>query len=164
MKLAAGCWVNHGIYMSGDAGLTWQPVASAAANWTALVASADGSRWLGVDFTNGVFTLQTHLSPTLNIANSGGNLVLSWLLPSETFGLEANSDLNTTNWTAVPGTPVLNLTNLQYSLSVSPAAGSQFFAALQPGNDGAGVEDKEELRLQSHPDKNRFSRAVKPAR
>jgi hypothetical protein len=126
-KLAAGCWLNHGIYMSADAGLTWQPTTSAAGNWTALVVSADGSKWLGVDFTNGVFNLQTSFSSTLNIAGSGSGAQLSWLLPSEMMGLEANSDLSTTNWTAVPDAPTLNLTNLQYYLNVAPAPGGHFY-------------------------------------
>jgi hypothetical protein len=130
MRLAAGNWLNQGIYMSSDGGSNWLPTESAVGNWTALTGSADGGKWLGVDYTNSVFTLQTNVTPALSITGSGGNIVLSWLLPSEPFAVMANSDLNTTNWAAAGGTPMIDLTNLQYYLPVTTDSGSGFFRLM----------------------------------
>ena len=43
------------------------------------------------------------------------------------FTLQQNSDLSTTNWMDVPPPPVLNLTNLQNQVIVSPTNGNTFY-------------------------------------
>jgi hypothetical protein len=50
-------------------------------------------------------------------------------VPSADFVLQQNSDLTTTNWTDVVIPPALNLTNLQYQLTV-PLTGSQQYYRL----------------------------------
>jgi hypothetical protein len=61
---------------------------------------------------------------------TNGNLAFSWTVPSTNFVLQQNSDLNTTSWTTVTNLPVLNLTNLQEEVGVSPANGSSFFRLI----------------------------------
>jgi hypothetical protein len=39
--------------------------------------------------------------------------------------------LTATNWTDVPATPTLNLTNLHYEVSASPSLGSRFYRLKQ---------------------------------
>jgi hypothetical protein len=58
---------------------------------------------------------------------SSSNAFLSWIIPSLDFTLQHNSDLTTTNWTEVPTPPVLNLTNLQNQVLLSPPSGHTFY-------------------------------------
>ena len=74
-----------------------------------------------------IYTSHTMPSPVLNLAAFGGNLMLSWLIPSKNLGLQQNSDLTTTNWTDVTNLPVLNLTNLQNQVVLPPPDGTSFF-------------------------------------
>ena len=62
----------------------------------------------------------------LNITPSGGSLVISWVVPSMTFVLQENGDF-TTHWTEVTPTPILNLTNLHYEVSVPLSSTSRFY-------------------------------------
>jgi hypothetical protein len=78
-------------------------------------------------YSGPIYTSQTTPSPVLNLAASGGNLMLSWLIPSMNFGLQQNSDLTTTNWTDMTSLPVLNLTNLQNQVVLPPPDGISFF-------------------------------------
>ena len=60
--------------------------------------------------------------------HSNGLVILSWTVPAIPFVLQQNSDLTTTNWTDVPATPTLNLTNLHYEESLpAPITGSHFY-------------------------------------
>jgi hypothetical protein len=58
---------------------------------------------------------------------AGGGAVISWTIPSMAFTLQQNIDLATTNWTDVPMPPVLNLTNLQNQVVVSPTNQAGFY-------------------------------------
>ena len=49
----------------------------------------------------------------------------SWLIPSLDFTLQQSPDLS--NWTDVPNTPVLNLTNLQNRVTLPSPFGDTFF-------------------------------------
>jgi hypothetical protein len=69
-------------------------------------------------------------SPQLNLQQTNGNLMFSWTVPSTNFVLQQNLDLNTANWTALTNTPVLNLTNLQDEVSLSPSNSSGFFRLI----------------------------------
>jgi hypothetical protein len=53
-----------------------------------------------------------------------------WIVPSMPFVLQENADLNTPNWTVVPMTPILNLTNLHHEVTV-PLSGTNRFYRLQ---------------------------------
>ena len=86
-----------------------------------------------------IYTLQLPIPPPppplshlLSISPSAGNLDISWLIAfNERLCLQQNSDLTTTNWTDVPITPLLNFTNLNYQVSVSPTNGQGFYRLKQ---------------------------------
>lgn len=77
--------------------------------------------------TNDIYTFQTVFPPQINIAPSGGNLLLSWFLPSTNFALWQNSDLSTANWSLVTNAPAFNITNLEDQVFLAPSAGSAFY-------------------------------------
>jgi hypothetical protein len=51
-------------------------------------------------------------------------------VPSTNFGLQQNLDLSTTNWVTLTNAPVLNLTNLQDEIILSPTNSSGFFRLI----------------------------------
>jgi hypothetical protein len=57
----------------------------------------------------------------------GSDLLLSWIIPSQSFVPQQTADLITPNWTDVTNTPVLNLTNLQNQVVVPLLMSNQFF-------------------------------------
>jgi hypothetical protein len=135
--LAAADWFGGGIYFSSNSGVTWTSTGSPALNWGALAMPADGNQLVATtgpltptqnNNSGSIWTLQTTPTPSLSLAPSGGNAVLSWTIPSLSFALQQNSNLTTTNWTNVATAPVLNLTNLQNQVSVSlPTSGILFY-------------------------------------
>jgi hypothetical protein len=115
------------IYTSTNGGTTWM-VANAGSNfWNAVASSADGSKLVASAGDNGVYTWQSTPSPQLNIAPSSGNLVVSWVIPSTSFGLQQNCDLTSINWATVTNPPAFNLTNLQNQVILSPPPGNSFY-------------------------------------
>jgi photosystem II stability/assembly factor-like uncharacterized protein len=125
------------IYISTNLGANW--TLSAPGNcWGFVAASADGSKLVALigtgvidGFTevswNGIYAFQTTPSPQLNLVPSGSYLDVSWIIPSTNFVLQQNSDLSTTNWTDMTNLPVLNLTNLQNEVILSPTNSSGFY-------------------------------------
>jgi alpha-D-ribose 1-methylphosphonate 5-triphosphate synthase subunit PhnH len=98
--------------------------------WTSVAMSADGSKLVAVSRPGGIYTLQTTPAPQLNLATSSSNLALSWIIPSTNFVLQQSSDL--TSWADVTNTPVLNLTNLQNEVILSPTSSSGFYRLKTP--------------------------------
>ena len=122
-------WVIAGtaIYTSIDGGITWQTnFPGPPVNWYGSAVSADGCEFMIVG-TGGIATGYNTPSPQLNIQPADQALNLSWLLPSTNFVLQRNSDLTTTNWTAVSNSPVLNFTNLQQQVRVPSSPNNAFF-------------------------------------
>jgi hypothetical protein len=115
------------IYLSTNSGVDWVTTSSSAKTWRAVACSADGAKVVAVSYANGIYTLQTTPEPLLRLRSAKANAVLSWIIPSMDFNLQENSDLTTTNWTDVPTPPVLNLTNLQNQVIVSPPGGNTFY-------------------------------------
>ncbi len=115
------------IYTSTNAGGTWQTNDAPITTWYYAASSADGGRLLAVQHLGGVYTLQSVVPPSLSIARSGGNILLSWVVPSMSYVLKQNSDLSTTNWTVVPGTATLNYTNLRNQLTIPAPAVSTYY-------------------------------------
>ena len=74
-----------------------------------------------------MYTSQSQLSPSIDVVPAGESLTFSWLVPSTSFVLQQSSDLNKTNWTVVPTTPTLNISNLQYQVKVAPSLGKSFY-------------------------------------
>ena len=69
-------------------------------------------------------------SPHLNLAATNGGVACSWILPSTNFVLQQNADLTTANWAAVTNVPVLNLTNLQQQVSLTPSNNAGFYRLI----------------------------------
>ncbi len=124
--------VGNTAYVSSDWGASW--TTSNIPNSLASIGaacSADGSRAIALSYAGGPigpsYFLQVTPTPVMRIASLDAGLLLSWLVPSTNFVLQQNSDLTTSNWTGVPDGPVLNLTNLQYQVTVSPMNSQNFY-------------------------------------
>ena len=106
----------------------WAQTDAPSTTWAAIASSADGtdsSRRLTAE----AFTYSSPPTPTLNIAASHTNLVLSWTVPSTNFVLQQAAGLENPNWEAATNVPVLNLTNLHYEIT-TPASNSKAFYRL----------------------------------
>ena len=57
--------------------------------------------------------------------------MVSWPVPSTNFVLQQNLNLSTGNWDVVTNEAVLNLTNLQYQVTLAPA-NSVFYRLATP--------------------------------
>jgi hypothetical protein len=86
----------------------------------------------GTTTGGGIWISQATPSPQLNITSLNDSLALSWIAPSTDFVLQQNSDPTTTNWMAVTDTPTLNLTNLQFEVTVSPTNSQGFYRLRTP--------------------------------
>ena len=127
---ASGAYGSSGpIYTSTNSGATWTPSGAPYAGWTSIASSADGNKLAAACYAvnTGIYTLQTTPTPVLSFTPSISNAVVAWTIPSMNFMLQQNSNLVTTNWTDVPTPPVLNLTNLQNQVIVSPTNGNTFY-------------------------------------
>ena len=115
------------IRTSRDSGTRWTIANAPTLSWTSVASSADGAKLVAAVSGGGIWIFQSTPSPSLNITSSGGNGVVSWLVPSTSFVLQQNSDLSTTNWTDVPNMAALNLTNLQHQITALPLVGARFY-------------------------------------
>jgi photosystem II stability/assembly factor-like uncharacterized protein len=126
------------IYTSTDFGVTWTSNNVPQESWWAVASSADGGKLVAasgfndINLLGSIYTSQTTPTPQLNLAPSGSNLNVSWIIPSTNFVLQQNLDLTTTNWTDVTNTPALNLTTLQDEVILSPTNGSGFYRLKTP--------------------------------
>ena len=66
----------------------------------------------------------------MKIKPTTGNLTLSWIVPSTNLVLQQSADLS--GWTNVTNLPVLNLTNLQNEVILSPTGSSGFYRLKTP--------------------------------
>jgi hypothetical protein len=89
--------------------------------------SADGCKMVAAISQGGIWTWQTTPAPVLTVTPSGGNLLLSWIVPSQNLILQETGDLTSTNWSDVPSTPTLNYTNLNYQVTIPAAGGARFY-------------------------------------
>ena len=143
MLIAAGggsTAVGH-LYLSTDSGATWNQTNVLLTHWTSVAASADGSKLVAVDFNGHIYTL--HLSPVttspaLGIKTSGGNIILSWLVPSLNFVLQQSADFTTSNWTDVTAAPVLNTANLHDEVTVPNTGGSAYYRLVARAGSTVG--------------------------
>ena len=130
------------IYTSTDTGATWSLNDAPVQYWTCAAESADGSKLVaaakgdaglgppGSTSGGGIWTSQTTPSPLLNITPSNTDLKLSWIAPSTNFVLRQSPDLF--DWTVVTNPPVLNLSNLQNEVILSPASDKGFYRLKTP--------------------------------
>jgi len=120
--VAAG---SGALYTSADSGATWTSNNIDYEYWLSAASSADGGRLAVVGWQ--IYTSASSPTPWLKPALSGGNLVLSWTVPSTSLVLQQNPDLATGNWTDVPGVAALNLTTLQYQVAVALTNARNFY-------------------------------------
>jgi hypothetical protein len=117
----------HLFFYSTNSGNTWTSNSSPnlAAKWNSMASSADGNKLAVVDI--GIYTTYSTPSPQLNLTASSNTLAFSWLVPSTNFVLQQNLDMSSGSWVTLTSTPVLNLTNLQNQVTLSPSNSSGFF-------------------------------------
>jgi len=120
------------IYSSTNFGATWETNDAPDESWEYVVSSADGNKLAAVVWPGGIYTSQSTPSPQLNLAPSGSNLTVSWIVPSTNFVLQQNLDLTATNWSDVTNPPVLDLTNLQDEVILLPTNSSSFYRLKTP--------------------------------
>ncbi|HTY88745.1 MAG TPA: hypothetical protein VMB80_14855 [Candidatus Acidoferrum sp.] len=131
------------IYTSADGGRTWSSNQVTAHNWVAVTTSADGCKLFAADagqpitplppYTTaggGIWTAQIPPTSLLNLQPTNGSFVLSWTIPSTNFVLQQSADLS--GWSGVTNPPVLNLTNLQNEVVLSPTNASGFYRLKTP--------------------------------
>ena len=118
---------NGRIYTSANSGAALVSNGAPALSWTSVASSADGTKLIAGS-PQGIYVLQP--PPTLSIALSGGNLILSWPSSALALGLQETSDLNSTDWTAVATSPVF--TNGQYQVIVAPTNDIRFYRLKFP--------------------------------
>jgi hypothetical protein len=120
------------IFTSSDFGFTWTSNDVPAVNWSCVASSADGNKLVAGSSYGGIWTRQTTPEPRLGIASLSNSFTVSWTVPSTDFVLQQNLDLTTTNWTDVTNPPILNLTNLQNQVTLSPSNRSGFYRLKTP--------------------------------
>ncbi|MBI4659536.1 MAG: hypothetical protein HY735_11910 [Verrucomicrobia bacterium] len=90
-----------------------------------------GSYTLEGGFWSVAVAIQTPGAPTLSIARSGNNIVLSWPESARAFDLEESGNLAlASSWTAVSQAPVTNAGQITVTLPALP--GSRFFRLRFP--------------------------------
>jgi hypothetical protein len=130
------------IYTSTNSGATWTSNNVPVQYWTCVASSADGHKLVaataGDPSTNtpgetvggGIWISQSTPAPQLNIATANTNLDLSWIVPSTNFVMQQSSDLG--SWMDMTNKPVLNLTNLQNEVMLSPSSSRGFYRLKTP--------------------------------
>ena len=102
-----------------------------AFSWTSVASSADGAV-LFAAAPQGIYVSRSTPAPELQIEHFGNDLLLSWIVPSQTLVLKESNDLLAPNWTSVPITPTLNLSELKYEVLVSPTNERTFYRLASP--------------------------------
>ncbi len=120
-------WFLGGLFTSTDSGMTWISNNLASTYWSCVASSSDGCKLVAGVNGGGIYTSQTTPHPVLNVTLAGGNLVLSWIIPSQPFVVQENSDLATTNWIDMASSPVLDLTNLRNQVTLPIPTGNRFY-------------------------------------
>jgi hypothetical protein len=115
------------IYTSTNSGVSWSVSAAPGTNWQFVASSADGCKLAAVVNGGGTYVWQTTPTPALTVTRLGTNLVISWLVPSIPFVLQQNTDVSSPDWISVTATPELNLTNLNYEISLPTVQGHRFY-------------------------------------
>jgi hypothetical protein len=120
--------VNGGlIYTSPDFGTTWAAGDAPSANWVSVASSADGNKLVAAASGGPIYTSQSPATPRLRIAAAGGNVTLSWIVPSSDFVLQQNPGLGAAGWTDVSQTPTLNYPTLEDQVTLPTPAGPMFY-------------------------------------
>jgi len=123
-----------GIYTTTNSGSTWNLNTLTNEYWYAAALSADGNKWFAAaqvaSFAGEIYAAKTLPQPAMNIAPTNGNLTVSWIVPSTNFVLQSSVDLS--SWMDLTNQPVLNLTNLQDEVYLSPTNSNLFYRLKTP--------------------------------
>jgi hypothetical protein len=130
VAVAGGSNFQGLIYTSTNFGVNWTAANVPSTNWISVASSADGNKLVAAVRNGGIWISQTTPSPQLNLTPTNGGFKLSWLIPSTNFVMQQSSDL--ASWSNVTNAPVLNLTNLQNELVLSPTNSSGFYRLKTP--------------------------------
>ena len=132
-KLIASAYHGY-VATSTNSGITWTTNNSPNATWSSVALSADGSRLISASLTETtpgtIWVSQTTPTPKLNLTPSSNNLIFSWIIPSTNFVMQQSSNL--TSWEDLTIAPVLNLTNLQNQVILSPSNSIGFYRLATP--------------------------------
>ena len=127
------------VLVSTNFGVSWETnsLPGGGSYFESVALSADGGKAItGSNFSSGEsgsgssYISQSVYAPQLNISPVSNNLALSWIIPSTNFVLQQSSDL--ISWADVTNPPVLNLTNLQNQVTLSPTNSVGFFRLSTP--------------------------------
>jgi photosystem II stability/assembly factor-like uncharacterized protein len=126
---------GYPVWLSTNSGATWNSIGAENACRHTCALSADGNRITiavpGGGCAGTISVRQTPPAPPkLSLRFSSNNLVLSWLVPSLPFSLQARPDLSVGDWTNVVATPTLNCTNLNYEVTLPTTAQGAVFYRL----------------------------------
>jgi len=120
------------ILTSTNGGATWTSNAAPAHGYSSLASSADGGFLATLVQEGNLFTTSNTIPPQLQMALSGTNAVVSWIIPSRTFTLLQNTNLSATNWTSVTSLLGLNLFTLCNELSLPATNAQSYFRLSSP--------------------------------
>jgi hypothetical protein len=115
------------IYSSTNSGLTMISNSAPGLVWQSVASSADGNCVFAAPSGGKIWVRRTAPVPVLALTTSPPGPVLSWVLPSATFVVQQSASLQPPAWTGLSNAPLLNLTNLQYQLLLSPANDSGYY-------------------------------------
>ena len=139
LAAAVGGPYDGPIYTSTNSGATWEASTAPNEHWQCIASSADGNQLIagtmnGSSDVEPDLTYTSHFTPapSLNIAASAGDVVVSWIVPSMNLVLEQNPDLSPGNWTVQTNIPTLDLATLRNQVTLSPPAGNRFFRLRGP--------------------------------
>jgi len=129
---------NGPIYTSTNAGATWVSNSIPLSSWVSVAASADGSRLVAAAKPGSgqpksiIYTLYNVPKPRLHLVKSGGQAGLAWTLTGTNFVVQQSMGLNGAGWQTLTNEPTLNLSNLQYQLSLPMTNSSGYFRLATP--------------------------------
>jgi hypothetical protein len=123
---------SSGTWLSTNSGATWISNDIPQGSLAGQAFSADGGKITGVVQRGNIYTWQTTVAPKMNIAAAGTNAVISWIVPSTPFHLQAKTNLTTANWTDVAAPVSLNPTNFQNQATLPRTNSSSFFRLTSP--------------------------------
>ena len=117
------------IYTSTNSGSTWTSNNAPITSWTSVASSVDGNEMIASE-GGSIYIAQITPAPSMNIRPSNGNLTVSWIVPSMNFVMQQSSDLQ--DWADMTNQPVVNLTNLQNEVILSPPGSNVFYRLKTP--------------------------------
>lgn len=119
------------VYTSMDGGVAWESNSVPSKYWTSVATSADGAKLFAISDSGmvgggAVCRLLRTPAPLMEASLMPGVLLLSWGLPSRDFVLQQSPDCAPGSWQDTLSLPTLNLTNLQYEITL-PRADRAFY-------------------------------------